>query len=290
MKILGLLFCAVSGLAGCGPYPDGVPDTTTADAAAEAEPAAPRFRAPLGSGTTVDLEEEPCVEIAVVVEDGDSAWVELAQDEPLLGGATLVQTAGHEATWRWCPTAAQTAEAESWTVSLSATDGVHAPVVKHYLIVALRAPGEAPEDPPPDVCADDGAEEDDDATFARRVDHELPHVAAGSRICSGDDDWYRIYLYGGERVQVALGFTQTGSDEDLDLHLYWGSVDLTPCDESAPDECDGANGQGTTSNENLGYTVGASGWYYVVVHGWDGAENDYAICIGLSTVDCPPLP
>jgi hypothetical protein len=140
------------------------------------------------------------------------------------------------------------------------------------------------------TCDDDAEEPDDNTMSARHVDYAVPHTSDTNAICSGDEDWFRVYLYSGETVYVTLAFTQLTASEDLDLHLYQGTTDLTPCSESSPGLCDPMNGQSGNSNENMDYTVSTSGYYYVVVHGWDGSENLYDICIGLSTADCPPLP
>ena len=140
------------------------------------------------------------------------------------------------------------------------------------------------------VCTDDPDEPDDSYSSARRIDDALPHMKANNQICAMDDDWYRVNLFAGETVYATIAFTQTTAAEDLDLHLYRGTTDLTPCSESAPGTCSAANGQGSNSNENMSYTVSTAGYYYVVVHGWNGAQNGYNICIGLSSTACPPLP
>lgn len=137
------------------------------------------------------------------------------------------------------------------------------------------------------TCEDDAEEPDDNYQSSRRVDDAYPHVSTTNAICSWDDDWYRVNLFSGETIYVSLTFTQSSVDEDLDLHLYKGTADLTPCDEVDPSTCSAAYGQSTDANEYLTFTVTESSYYYVVVHGWNGAENLYDICIGLSAADCP---
>jgi hypothetical protein len=145
------------------------------------------------------------------------------------------------------------------------------------------------------ACVDDAREPDDDATQARMltfsevyVGASGPYVSDDNMICSGDDDWYRIDMVDGDSLDIDLFFTQTNSTQDLDLHLYKGAVDLTPCTEANPGTCSTANGQSTTSDETYSYTlddaactIGASCPHYVVVHGWAGSVNGYDILIGL---------
>src|SRR5688572_20712264 len=57
--------------------------------AAESLNNAPVFRQPLGTGTTLDLNTKPCLELDVVVEDADTAEVTLTQEQPVIEGATL---------------------------------------------------------------------------------------------------------------------------------------------------------------------------------------------------------
>lgn len=140
------------------------------------------------------------------------------------------------------------------------------------------------------TCVDDSLEPDDNYMAATRVDYDVPYTTTGRQICSWDDDWYRVYMYAGETIHVTLKFTQLYAYQDLDLHLYKGTTDLTPCSESSPGTCSAANGQSADSNENLVKAISESGWYYVVVHGWNGSENTYDLCIGLSSTHCPALP
>ncbi|MBA2543165.1 MAG: hypothetical protein H0V17_26220 [Deltaproteobacteria bacterium] len=103
---------------------DGALETTITVTITVVDPiTAPIFRAPLGSGTTLDLDVSPCLEVEVVVEDPDSTQVQLAHlDE--IGGATLDQRDGLSATWSWCPTVEQRAVTRH-TLVISADDGEH---------------------------------------------------------------------------------------------------------------------------------------------------------------------
>jgi hypothetical protein len=95
----------------------------------------PVFRQPLGSGRVVDLGATPCVTVDITVEDSDSTDVTIAEEEPLIAGAMFTQLDGTTATWKWCPTAAQVAETDRWTLSLSADDGENPKQLKNYVIV-----------------------------------------------------------------------------------------------------------------------------------------------------------
>ncbi len=136
-------------------------------------------------------------------------------------------------------------------------------------------------------CMDDDLEPDD--TFAQATYAEIypePYVVEDRMICGGDDDWYEVALYTDETIVVDLDFVQSSPDEDLDLHFHDDAgVDLTPCEEDAPGTCTAAQGQGTGSDEHYEFTVDEAGCspctYYVRVHGWDGAENDYGLTLAL---------
>ncbi len=138
------------------------------------------------------------------------------------------------------------------------------------------------------TCWDDSAEEDDGAGGARWTDLDEDVVRSdGNQICSGDDDWYEVYLYEGEVLHATLGFAIDGPGQDLDFHVMdGGGADLTPCSVDEPWECS-SNGQASGAGEAIEYTAAAEGTYYLVVRGWDGAENAYDLCVSLSDATCP---
>ncbi|HEU5058308.1 MAG TPA: PPC domain-containing protein, partial [Kofleriaceae bacterium] len=138
------------------------------------------------------------------------------------------------------------------------------------------------------TCWDDGGEEDDGAGGARWVDLDQPvHRDDGNQICSGDDDWYQLYLYDGEVLRATLAFDLTGPGQDLDFHVLDESgTDLTPCSVEEPSECS-ENGQSSGPGEEIEFTAAAEGTYYLVVRGWAGAENAYDLCASLSETACP---
>jgi len=146
-----------------------------------------------------------------------------------------------------------------------------------YLLQYRRSPGRCDA-----VCRDDAAEPDDRADQARVVD--ASYQSTGDAICAGDDDWYQLYVFNGDRIRADLTFTQTRPDQDLDFHFYnVAGNDLTPCSEAAPSTCSAGNGQSADSDEHFenpitaGCALGCL--YYLVVRGYAGSSNSYDIRI-----------
>ncbi|MBW2528061.1 MAG: hypothetical protein JRI23_28020 [Deltaproteobacteria bacterium] len=253
----------------------------------------PVFVQPLGTGTQHDLGTAPCLELPVAVTDQDSSQVTISQGEPTIPGSSLVQGDGLTATWSWCPVPEQVAASSRHSLLLLADDGSSAPSQKNFLVMlegTLPGCGEAcvGDGPGDGTCQDDPAEEDDSSAQARDVDlNGGVFRSSDDALCSGDEDWFGTQLYAGETVYVTLSFQQTSAAEDLDLRFYRGSQALTPCTEASPASCDPNNGQSGTPNEQLQWTIDADDRYHVVVHGWQGAQNRYDICIGLNPGDCP---
>ncbi|HTJ44965.1 MAG TPA: hypothetical protein VL463_22815 [Kofleriaceae bacterium] len=108
--------------------------------AATGKASAPAFVQPLGSGTTLDLAQKSCLDLNVVVQDQDSTDVTIAEEQPMIDGATIDMTGGLSATWHWCPTDEQIAAADRYTLELSADDGSNPKTILDYLIVLRRKP------------------------------------------------------------------------------------------------------------------------------------------------------
>lgn len=111
-------------------------EITVRDAGGEGSPI---FRQPLGTGTTLDLGTDDCLEINILVEDSDSPMVTIEQLDPLIEGAELLASGPFGATFSWCPTAEQVAAQDRYMLVLSADDGNSPATTKPYLIV-LRTP------------------------------------------------------------------------------------------------------------------------------------------------------
>lgn len=133
----------------------------------------------------------------------------------------------------------------------------------------------------PVVCEEDAGEDDDDPIEARPT--ALPFVTADQTICTADDDWFEVTLVTGDLLVADLTFTQTSSREDLDIHLHdEDGVDLTPCSPEDVTTCDFDNGQGSSSDEHFEFTAPAGCapcTFYLVVRGFNGAQNTYDLSI-----------
>jgi hypothetical protein len=103
---------------------------------------APVFREPLGAGRVMNLATEACIEIDILIEDQDTAQLTIAEEEPRIGGAMLEQIDGTTAHWRWCPTPAHVAEADRYTLVLSADDADNPKTIKTYVIAFAGGGGE----------------------------------------------------------------------------------------------------------------------------------------------------
>jgi hypothetical protein len=101
--------------------------------------AVPIFRQPLGTGTVLDLAHQACVTVDIVIEDQDTAVVAIAEEAPRIMGGQLTIIDGQSATWMWCPTAAQAAAQDRYTLVLSADDGSNPKTLKSYVIVLNSA-------------------------------------------------------------------------------------------------------------------------------------------------------
>ncbi len=111
-------------------------------------------------------------------------------------------------------------------------------------------------DAPPLVdagCDPTGASNQSDATLL------APGVSEAARVCSGEEDWYRVDATGS--VTVSIAFTSSAGDLDMEARAADGTVL--------------AQSQGVTDSE----TVTASGPFFVRVYGYSGAENSYTITV-----------
>jgi lamin tail-like protein/Big-like domain-containing protein len=97
--------------------------------------AVPIFRAPLGTGTVVNLAQDPCARFDILIDDADSTQVAIAQEAPVIPGAVLDTIDGLNAKWHWCPTPEQIAAQDRYTVVLSANDGENPKTIKNYILV-----------------------------------------------------------------------------------------------------------------------------------------------------------
>ncbi len=129
------------------------------------------------------------------------------------------------------------------------------------------------------TCVDDSREDDDTYSQARPVFDG--YTSSGNAICPGDDDRFKMTLAAGDVVTINLTFTQSGTAQDIDVHMYQGDfTDLWPCSIEAPSQCSSTRGQSASANEHAVFTAPSAGEYSVVIRGWNNAANpNYAIAI-----------
>jgi hypothetical protein len=103
----------------------------------------PVFGSPLGAGTVLDLEQTDCLGLDIEVEDPDSTMLVLDQVPPLIEGASLMAAPdGRTGAWNWCPDRRQIDTSDRYTLRLRADDGDNPPVIKEFVIVLRRGPGD----------------------------------------------------------------------------------------------------------------------------------------------------
>jgi len=101
--------------------------------------AAPIFRQPLGTGTVVDLAHTTCIDVDILIQDDDSTTVTIVEEAPQITGGMMTVLDGLSATWHWCPTPAQIAAKDRYTVTFSADDGDNPKTIKSYVLVLNSA-------------------------------------------------------------------------------------------------------------------------------------------------------
>ena len=95
----------------------------------------PVFREPLGAGRVINLANDPCITVDIVVEDQDTAELAIGERDPKISGAVFTQLDGTSASWMWCPTPDQVAASDRYTLVLSADDADSPTTIKNYVIV-----------------------------------------------------------------------------------------------------------------------------------------------------------
>ena len=106
--------------------------TISVRATAEGEPV---FRRPIGAGVTFNPRDADCLEVPILVEDPDTATVDIALEGEMLKGATIEKTGAHSATFTWCPPKESFVLAAKHVVTFIADDGEHEPVRTSFVIV-----------------------------------------------------------------------------------------------------------------------------------------------------------
>jgi len=116
-------------------------------------------------------------------------------------------------------------------------------------------------------CVDDTFEDND--AFASAVTPSGIDTGYNNyydlKICKGDDDWYRVFMYTGENLDVSVDFTH--SSGDLDLYLYNASNQQIDSSVSS------------SNTETVSTTMNDDGYIYFKVAGYDQAQNTYDLTI-----------
>lgn len=129
---------------------------------------------------------------------------------------------------------------------------------------------------PPPACSlpDDDLEENDTSATGTVVSGGA--LARGDlRVCPGDLDVFRVSLRTGQRVEAALRFAHANGD--IDAYLFApGTSDFghaTPL----------ARGNSADDDERLAFTARRDGEHLLVVLGYEGAENAYALDVSVAS-------
>ena len=119
------------------------------------------------------------------------------------------------------------------------------------------------------VCVDDDYEDNDDLASATQLEAGTYEALT---LCAAEDDWHSIAVCDGGQLTARIRFAHELGDLDLALHDANG----TPL----------AVSETRTDNEELRFDMpaGGAGPLYVRVHGFEGAENRYAL--DLETFGC----
>ena len=115
----------------------------------------------------------------------------------------------------------------------------------------------------PFACIDDRYEPNDDPAHATMLPDG--HYS-GLQICSGNQDWFAVDLPAGSFLTAETAFRRASGD--LNLYLIDGSGQRTL-----------ASGKRGTDGETIHYASQRSQHAYVVVDGFNGASNRYALTL-----------
>ncbi|MBW2703136.1 MAG: PPC domain-containing protein [Deltaproteobacteria bacterium] len=109
-------------------------------------------------------------------------------------------------------------------------------------------------------CWDDNMEPNDTRATAFPV---TDRTYDDLMLCSGDVDWYSVEVGANAEIMAAIDFTNAAGDLDLELLDENGQV------------LNGSYSYG--DSEVVGMAGLDAGTYYILVYGWEGAENSYSM-------------
>jgi len=195
---------------------------------------------------------------------GESGYMRIEYGTSLVGySANYVNysSQGPTPTPTKTPTATPTATGPTPTNTPTATPTpTHTPTSTTTPII------DTPTATPTTVCTDDSYEENDTCSAGALI---TTGIYPNLQVCSGDDDWFAVDLEAGDTVIITTHFAHALGH--LDMELYdtdcWTWLDYSTS---------------STDDEQIAYTVHASGAYNVRVYGHGGAENNYDMTVAVS--------
>ena len=125
--------------------------------------------------------------------------------------------------------------------------------------------------PPMCTGTDDSLEMNDTPETATVWSRETPTRMLYS--CIANEEWFRVSLAAGERLQVDATFSHAASD--IDVYLFAPGADVA---HDAPL----ATADSTTDNESLSYAASAAGDYLLLVSGYNNRETSYGLALSFS--------
>lgn len=121
-------------------------------------------------------------------------------------------------------------------------------------------------------CTDDAFEPDDTVAAAHALTFSGSTAHLAAQICANDDDYYAFTPAAMDRVTVALAFTSSAGDIDLQLLDGTGTI----LGSSA----------GTSDMESVSYCARSASPLYARVLGYAGAENAYTMDVTRAAGAC----
>ena len=119
----------------------------------------------------------------------------------------------------------------------------------------------AQNEPPTPACEDDPYEDNDTPAQAKDLDEG---TYPGLKICTEDEDYFRVQLGEGQHLEVQISFDH--GEGDLDMALYRDGQQV-------------AISQGTEDTETV--TADEAGTYIVRIYGYQGASGTYTLKIAV---------
>jgi hypothetical protein len=108
------------------------------------------------------------------------------------------------------------------------------------------------------ACADDADEPNDSPEQAKEI---IDGTRSGRKVCPGNDDWYKVYMFEGELLIVDAYFSHARGD--IDLRIYGPGTTSANLAQNLL-----LSSLSSTDNEHLELTVASEGYYYLRISGY----------------------